>query len=786
MRTKAGRYDFAKQDAKGYLKSTGKAYSPAAQAPSGTARNFRPKAPALRSMGHGMEQMKNSGGSLLSRAYSAIKAVFTGWHSRPQSGDRKLMVVRVNFVNYPLVSSGDFHRDKVWKEGEDVLSVREYYKDQSHGKLSVVSADYSGSTGGPFGMITINMTSADFNGGKHPDRLLSLATETLSDEVTLHANEVAVVNDVLKKVTTVTSVDFSKFDTNGDGTIKPDELCFYMIFAGYEESYSGYVDSDHPMIWAHAWSPWDDEDKKDIEKAGYDMSKYVDASHDVKIGSVRFSDWALNGERAYGSETESLLMQCVGVMTHELGHQMCRLPDLYDINGVNNGMDIYSLMAVGSWGAKSGDIAGARPSNLDAWSRIYLGWETPQTVVASISAAKTTFSKALTEGGIIRIESPAVDSSTEYILAEVRDPVNDKWDAGIQRGDRYDLAGLNSGALLLIHVDENVGSGNLDKGNDINTTLKPHQGIMPITVDCDYRIAKVRAGTNLWYSGNSYLDKLGGEVGALVAGKTYFYGDPQAYNAALRSGIALDGFSAPGDTITANVYYIGAATGAANPASAAYPEIDDSVAEIISRFTPIVFSAVSDTEEALEAASADIDSGDLTYDAAHQVTLTKEAVRAVANRNYDSYPLPIFKNSQSTKLGRLACSFAVASADLMAETPERVRVLKVTGKTSSRYFKYTDDPDDFVRDGYFTIQTNDDSGTVVPRGSKFTDDYYRVTLFITDNGDYDLDPTTGMVLDPAAIVQSGGSGSGGCSAGFGAFALMLVLPLAMFNKKRHK
>lgn len=109
--------------------------------------------------------------SLISRALSALNEIVEGWHSRAVSGDKNLMVVRVNFVGTPLVSSEDFHREKIWKEGDNVLSVRQYYKDQSHNKLNVISADYDG-TGGRFGLITVSLDASCYNGGKHPDRLL--------------------------------------------------------------------------------------------------------------------------------------------------------------------------------------------------------------------------------------------------------------------------------------------------------------------------------------------------------------------------------------------------------------------------------------------------------------------------------------------------------------------------------------------------------------------------------------------------------------------------------------
>lgn len=68
---------------------------------------------------------------------------------------------------------------------------------------------------------------------------------------------------------------------------------------------------------------------------------------------------------------------------------------------------------------------------------------------------------------------------------------------------------------------------------------------------------------------------------------------------------------------------------------------------------------------------------------------------------------------------------------------------------------------------------------------------YIITLFIADNGDYDLDGAAGTIVDPTAIVSfkksevHGGGGGGGCSAGFGAAAL-LALGVIPFISRRKK
>ena len=152
--------------------------------------------------------------------------------------------------------------------------------------------------------------------------------------------------------------------------------------------------------------------------------------------------------------------------------------------------------------------------------------------------------------------------------------------------------------------------------------------------------------------------------------------------------------------------------------------------------------------------------------------------------------LPIFtavKTNPSADI--VACSFSVKSSDLLAKTPQEVKLLKIKGKALTVSFKYSDKTEDFLKDGYFTIQTSGDN-KIADKAAAFTADVYKVTMFIKDNGEYDLDPTVGSILDPAAIVKTStkspdSGSSGGCSAGFAAIALLAIVPIVV-RRKRNK
>ena len=90
-------------------------------------------------------------------------------------------------------------------------------------------------------------------------------------------------------------------------------------------------------------------------------------------------------------------------------------------------------------------------------------------------------------------------------------------------------------------------------------------------------------------------------------------------------------------------------------------------------------------------------------------------------------------------------------------------------------------------DGTFTVTEADGSALSGPFDA---DKKYIITLFIEDNGPYDLDKDTGSIVDPTAIVSfkkaetHGGSG-GGCSAVSGTAELLALigLPLIAGRKK---
>ncbi len=198
-----------------------------------------------------------------------------------------------------------------------------------------------------------------------------------------------------------------------------DEIVVYVIAAGYEATNSSPEQS--PAVWGHAWRRRD--------------------QYDVVVGGKSLMRFAVSGE-LNGSD----MIEPMGIVAHELGHLMLNLPDLYDTSGLTEGIGYFSLMSSGGWGAMSGEFSGTTPVNMDAWSRLHLGWATPTNLPAA--GQVHTFGPALGADSVVKLWDSFI-SDTDYFLVENR--TYDGWDRGFSRW----FGSLWDGGLLVLHVDEN-------------------------------------------------------------------------------------------------------------------------------------------------------------------------------------------------------------------------------------------------------------------------------------------------------------------------------------------
>jgi len=149
----------------------------------------------------------------------------------------------------------------------------------------------------------------------------------------------------------------------------------------------------------------------------------------------------------------------VGVFAHEFGHNL-GLPDLYETDGGGSSVvGVWSIMSLGAWlssnGLPFGPNAGVRPAHFDAWSKVTLGFVTPDTVTDNLTARVLEPVEDSPE--ILRLWTNGEDSD-EYFLVENRAPHG--FDQGLP------FASFVTGGLLIWHIDEGLAT-NDDPGHPL-------------------------------------------------------------------------------------------------------------------------------------------------------------------------------------------------------------------------------------------------------------------------------------------------------------------------------
>ncbi|MFF3599771.1 immune inhibitor A domain-containing protein [Kitasatospora indigofera] len=153
---------------------------------------------------------------------------------------------------------------------------------------------------------------------------------------------------------------WDRYDHDGDGDFnEPDGYLDHVqiVHAGVDQSAGGGAQGSD-ALWAH-------------RSYVYGSGSGGTGPAGNKLGGTPVGGtgiWA--GDYTMQAENGGL-----GVFAHEYGHDL-GLPDLYDTsgNGVDNSVGYWSLMSSGSWLGEGREEIGDRPADLDAWSKLQLGW----------------------------------------------------------------------------------------------------------------------------------------------------------------------------------------------------------------------------------------------------------------------------------------------------------------------------------------------------------------------------------------------------------------------------
>ena len=308
------------------------------------------------------------------------------------TGTKKALVLIVAFPDVKLnqVSQTSFYNNLLFSDGTYTSpgSMRDFYQANSY-NLFDVQGTVAGCVLAPENSTYYAKNDGTHNKGfgPYPQNAQGLVVNTVN--------------------AADPSINFADYAVNG----KVGGLFIIHAGRGAETNYP----SD--LIWSHSW----------------DLSDTSTGSPGpVTVDGVQVDAYTMEPEYIFNPGDST-----IGVFAHEYGHYL-GLPDLYDTSYNSNGIGNWSLMSGGSWNGNYG----SSPANLDAWSKVELGWITPTVITYNQTG----------------ITIPPVNSSaTVYKLWTNGAPQNEYFLLENRQLSGFDAA-LPGAGLLIWHIDDSKSS----------------------------------------------------------------------------------------------------------------------------------------------------------------------------------------------------------------------------------------------------------------------------------------------------------------------------------------
>lgn len=302
--------------------------------------------------------------------------------------------------------------------GKNYGSVREYFRSQSYGKFDI---------------------EFDVVGPVTVSREMKYYGENINGKEGEDKRPYEMVREACLLVDDL--VDFSDYDWDGDGEVEN----IYVTYAGYAEAAGAPAD----CIWPHQW--------------------YLSGvGKTLQLDGVTIDTYACGAEL---SGSKGTTIEGIGVMCHEYSHCL-GLPDFYDTEGSNFGMDCWSIL---DYGCYNGD--GYRPAGYTAYERWFCGWLEPVELTDGCFVQNMKNIEHYPEAYVIYNDK----QRAEYYLLANHQQVD--WDA-----DAY------GHGLMILHVDFNEWSWY----NNVVNTIASRQRMTIIPADDNLTMTSL--ATDLWPS----------------------------------------------------------------------------------------------------------------------------------------------------------------------------------------------------------------------------------------------------------------------------------------------
>ncbi len=340
-----------------------------------------------------------------------------GAEQNPISGDKKGVVILVNFSDNNINDShgqeyyDDFFNKVGFSKDGNHGSVHDYFLECSYGQFNVTFDVY--------GPVTVSNSMRYYGKNisgydQYPGILVAEACD-LADKL---------------------GADFSKYDWDDDGEV--DQVV--VVYAGYGENAEG----------APAYTIWPHEGTLSLEQ------EYNDGNGPISLDGVTINTYAVTCELDGNSGN---IPAGIGTACHEFSHCMC-LPDFYDTNYENYGMNDWDVMDNGS---SSGNYRGNCPVPYTSYERMYCGWLTPQV---------------LDDPGIVTDMKSLYEAPEAYIIYNDANH-NEYYLLENHQGEGFDVSSPATGLLVLhVYFDSDIWTKNTVNNETQRMTIIPADGIL--------------------------------------------------------------------------------------------------------------------------------------------------------------------------------------------------------------------------------------------------------------------------------------------------------------------